>query len=194
MAGSDNQLRKAAQGDRQSQDELLRELMEPLHTFLRLRMGDGLAARETVSDIVQSACFDFVKRWRESPYPSRQALRRHLFLQAEHKLVDHVRRFGRLKRSAPTDSTEDAELAAYCETFLTPSRVASAKEQLQRVEHALKQLPEDYRRVILLSKIAQLSTTEIAEEMGRSASAIWTLLSRALARLAVCVDDPDQIS
>ena len=45
-------------------------------------------------------------------------------------------------------------------------------------------LPDEYRQVILLARIVGLSHADLAREMGRSETAVRTLLHRALARLA----------
>ena len=65
----------------------------------------------------------------------------------------------------------------------TPSREAIAREQLGRVEQAFESLPDDYRRVITLSRIVGLSHAEIAEVLGRTPGAVKTLLNRAVVRL-----------
>ena len=64
-----------------------------------------------------------------------------------------------------------------------------AREELERIESAFDRLPEEYREVITLARIAGLSRAEIAERMGRREGAVRTLLSRALARLAELLDE-----
>ena len=59
------------------------------------------------------------------------------------------------------------------------------REDLERIERAFAELPEDYREVILLSRLVGLSHREIAEDWGRKEGAIRVLLHRALARLSV---------
>jgi RNA polymerase sigma factor (sigma-70 family) len=66
----------------------------------------------------------------------------------------------------------------------TPSRHAIAREALARVEAAFDRLPEDYREVIVLHRIAGLSHREIGERLDRSEIASQRLLARALARLS----------
>jgi len=58
-----------------------------------------------------------------------------------------------------------------------------AFEEIERVEAAFDKLSDDYRQVILLSRIVGLSHREVAREMGRNEAAVRKLLSRALARL-----------
>jgi RNA polymerase sigma-70 factor (ECF subfamily) len=61
--------------------------------------------------------------------------------------------------------------------------VAIRAEDMQQLEAAFARLPEDYRQVLVSSRILGLSHGEIAEEMGRSEGAVRVLLHRALVRL-----------
>jgi len=65
----------------------------------------------------------------------------------------------------------------------TPSRIFSENESLSLFLEQLDQLPEDYRRVILLSKVEGFTTSEVAERLGKSAEATALLLHRAIKRL-----------
>lgn len=52
------------------------------------------------------------------------------------------------------------------------------------MEQAFEKLPEDYREVILLVRVAGLPYAAAAEQMGRTEPSIRNLLSRALSRLS----------
>ena len=65
----------------------------------------------------------------------------------------------------------------------SPSGQAAASEQLLQLAEVLERLPDDYRQVILLRNIEELSHEEIAERMGRSVGAVRMLWIRALAAL-----------
>ena len=86
---------------------------------------------------------------------------------------------------------EEVELLSQLRTFCTPSRHASAREELARAEAAFGQLPEDYRRVIALSRIQNLPHAAVAREMDRSIAATRTLLSRALGRMGTLLEEPE---
>ncbi len=190
-------LARAAGRDRSAQDRLIRRFMAPLHAYVRLRMGPFLRARESVRDIVQNACIEAMERLPSWPCRDVDDFRRGLFRVAEQRIVDRVRYHRSERRSTERERSAtdgDDELteqmaAAYRDSLLTPSRQASAREEIERIEAAFARLPEDYRRVILLSRFSGLPPAEIAEQMGRSHHAIWNLTSRALARLSVLLDD-----
>jgi DNA-directed RNA polymerase specialized sigma24 family protein len=59
------------------------------------------------------------------------------------------------------------------------------------VRRAFDELPADQRRVILLARIDGLAHEEIARRLGRTPLATRSLLSRALARLALILEQPD---
>ena len=56
------------------------------------------------------------------------------------------------------------------------------------MEAAFDSLPDDYREVITLARIAGLSHAEIARQMARSESAVRMLLSRALVAYIAAMD------
>ena len=56
-------------------------------------------------------------------------------------------------------------------------------EGLRRLLSDLDALPDDYRRVILLSRIEGLSTAEVAETLGKTREATALLLHRAIKKL-----------
>ncbi len=55
---------------------------------------------------------------------------------------------------------------------LTPSRVLAPKEELVRLLEQLDALPENYRRVIVMAKVEDLTTREIAERLGKPREAV----------------------
>jgi len=67
----------------------------------------------------------------------------------------------------------------------TPSVIASASEDLDRLENAMTMLKPDYRQVIVMAEIEGLSHQEIAATLGKSADATRMLLARAMAALSL---------
>jgi RNA polymerase sigma-70 factor (ECF subfamily) len=96
------------------------------------------------------------------------------------------------QRRRQSTGGDQAGLEAWSRSF-TPSRHAAAREELARLEAALRALDEDKREVILLSRIVGLTHAGIAAEMGRSELATRKLLSRALAELAERMVRPHKV-
>jgi RNA polymerase sigma-70 factor (ECF subfamily) len=65
----------------------------------------------------------------------------------------------------------------------SPSQEAIANEEAERFARALKQLPDDYRQVILLRYQEQHSFEEIGRQLGRTPNAARMLWLRAVERL-----------
>lgn len=177
----------AAAGDRSAQDALLRYGLPELQRFLGRRMGPLLRSLETSADLAQSVCGEVLQDLGEFQDRGKGTFRRWLFARAEHKILKRCR----FHRQEKRDARRREELPRASAEFRlgaadpSPSRHAIATEEWQRFRAALAALPEDYREVILLSRVAGLTPEQVAEKMGRTRAAVWTLLSRALARLAV---------
>ena len=186
----------AARGDLRARDELFEQHLAGLRAFVRLRLGALLRARESSTDIVHSVCREALEDIGGFEYRDEAGFRHWLYQQAERKIVDRARYWGREKRDvrrevglaearrAARGRHEDSRELDCMQSFFTPSRDAEAREELDRVERAFAELPPDYREVITLARIVDLPHAEIAKAMGRSEGAVRTLLSRALARLA----------
>ena len=66
-----------------------------------------------------------------------------------------------------------------------PEKVAVRNAQLAALSAALDTLPEDQRRCWLLREVAELSYTEIAQELDTSVSTVRGLLSRARSSITI---------
>ena len=95
---------------------------------------------------------------------------------------------GILKRQAATARRRrarrpDASRAAPVSTSVTPAQVAEEREENERLNEALRSLPEPYRGVGLMRWKHGLEPAEIADIRGQAPGTIWSLLSRAKALL-----------
>jgi RNA polymerase sigma-70 factor (ECF subfamily) len=91
---------------------------------------------------------------------------------------------GRIAAKGDPDRSHADLLRAIAGNAATPSHIAAGRESLARIEAALRDLPEDHREIILMSRLMGLSHAEIAEHLDRTESAVRTTLCRALAKLA----------
>ncbi|MEM7306429.1 MAG: RNA polymerase sigma factor [Planctomycetota bacterium] len=186
-------VQRATGGDQAAVELLLAEHLSRLRAFLRLRMGAVVRSKESTEDLVQSVCREALERLDGFEYRGEASFRHWLFRQAEHKVIDRGRFYRRGKRDAEREIALEAqghesETLRGLESLFTPSRDAVAHEELARLEQAFGKLPPDYQEVILLARVVELPHAKIAERMGRTVSATWTLLSRALARLSTHLD------
>lgn len=193
-AAERERIARAARGDDAAVEELLGAHLDGLRGYVRLRMGRVLRTREESADLVQSVCREVLADLDGFEYRGHAAFRDWLFTCAEHKLRDRARFWARDRRDAareqPLAGFDDDELATLdgLSSLLSPSRDAVAAEELAGLETAFAKLEPDYREVILLARVVGLSHAEIAQRMGRTESATWNLLSRALAKLSTLLE------
>lgn len=158
-----------------------------LRAFVRLRAGPELRLREASSDLVQSVCREVLEHADRFQHPNESAFRRWLFTTALRKIADRADHWHAQKRDVAREETlpsrDDGALLRCYSSFASPSRIAMAREEIERVEKAFEHLTEEQREVITLAHVVGLSRAEIAAHMGRSEGAVRVLLHRSLARL-----------
>jgi RNA polymerase sigma-70 factor (ECF subfamily) len=197
-------VQSAVDGDRVARGELMQRHLPGLLAFVRRRLGRQLRTRDSSLDLVQSVCREALEGLPRFQYRGPDSFRNWLLCQAENKIRDRGRFWNRARRSHERESgavsavlarerAEGVELMSQLRTFATPSRHASAREELVRAERAFGELPDDYRRVIVLTRIQGRSHEDVARAMGRSEAATRTLLSRALARIATMLEESEQV-
>src|SRR5262245_28326710 len=99
------------------------------------------------------------------------------------------RRLGReVSVNPPGTSSERGGALAADQT--SPSGRVARIEETESLLRALEQLPEDYRRVIVLRYQEQLPFEEIAVRMNRSANAVRIIWSRAVRQLGEILKEP----
>lgn len=186
-------LARAADGDRAAIGQVLVDNLPQLEAYLRLQAGPAIRRKESLSDLVQSVCLAALRDLSGFEFRGESQFRHWLCKHALHKLVNKHEYYAAQKRDvareaqagpAPdSDASGDLLLQCYA-TICTPSRCASAREQLQQFEAAFDELAEDYREAITLRRIVGLDYPEIAEVMQRSEGAVRNLVYRGLARLS----------
>ena len=188
-------LQRLQDGDEAAVDELLNAHLPDLRTFVRLRTGPFLRSHESTSDLVQSVCREILTQRERFQYPGSEGFRRWLYTTVMRKIgkrADYYRAQRRdVQRNVqlPDDAGAGGLLDAY-RRFCSPSAEMQATEEVERIEAAFDELPEDYREVVTLARIARLSHKEIAERMGRTEGSVRMLLYRALERLSELLEAP----
>ena len=178
---------EASRGDRGAVEELLVRHLPGLRTFVHLKTGGTVRARETESDIVQSICREVLQRAPAYRYGGEAGFRHWLYTTALRKILDksafHTAERRDLRREdAPAEA--DGAGAPGEPRFASPSGVAMGREELERLSGVFETLDPDHREVILLSRVVGLSRAEVAAEMGRTEASVRNLLHRALAKLS----------
>lgn len=163
-----------------------------LRLLARNEIDSRFAGKFDASDAVQQTLMEAWQGWenfRGSEEPQRLAWLRQIMA---HQLAHLARHYaGTQKRDVAREVSIEHTLnqsAQRLDALLpardgSPSGQAAASEQRLQLAEVLERLPDDYRQVILLRNIEELSHEEIAERLGRSVGAVRMLWVRALAAL-----------
>jgi RNA polymerase sigma-70 factor, ECF subfamily len=179
---------RAAAGDTGALDEIFRRNLGPLVAFIRMKAGGIVTANETPMDLAQSVCREVLQDFDQFEAAGEVAFRSWLFLHATRKIASRYRYHKRDKRDVGRAvPLADHEAKTLIETYrgvATPSRYATSKEEVDRIEDAIRKLPEDQRDAVMMAKMMNLDYSEIARQMTRSESSVRGLVARGLAVLA----------
>lgn len=182
--------------DEEALEALLDEHLPGLRGFVRLRFGEGLRAKESSSDLVQSVCREILTHRSRYRYPGRDGFKRWLYTTALRKISNRAKHYRAQKREAarevaPAGPADEERLADCYRSIATPSEELVAREQVDRIERAFDRLSDAQREVLTLTRLAGLGVAEVAEHVGRTEGAVRTMLSRAQAKLADVLDAGD---
>jgi len=176
---------KAKAGDGAAMKDLLVHYLPSLREFVAARMSPLLRAREASEDVVQSTCREVLAGLARFEFRGEDAFRGWLFTAVLNKVQKRERDL-RARRRDPRLEQPLGETPSRSEPPAlqpTPSQAVIATEQRRRLENAIAALPEDYRTVLSLARLAQLPRAEIAARLGRSEASVRSLLTRALQAL-----------
>lgn len=182
--------------NRPAGEALLSEHLDLLRAYVRGRLGAKLRTKETSLDLVQSVCREALGDLSRFEERGEGSFRRWLLTRAENKIRDKGRFWNRDRRALDQEQPivvtgSDGEDIGTGEPadVRSPADAAAAREELTRLEAAFAELPEDYRAVIVMTKLEGLGHDEVSERLGRTQAATRTLLCRALARLSTALED-----
>lgn len=149
------------------------EIVRRHSPLMRAYVSRIVGSLSEADDVVQES---FVVAWRQLPsLRDRAALKAWLMRIASREALAHVR-----KRPVVAD-LDIMEPAAPVDA--QPEAVAIRRAQLEALSAALGTLPENERRCWLLREVAELSYTEIANEMDIPVSTVRGYLARARSRI-----------
>ena len=156
-------------------NDAFREYSPGVCAYLRTR---GVEDPEAVTQEVFLALYPRLSDLRGGP----AGLRTLIFTIAHARAVDSHRRRARTPASIEYDPSQDCRL--------TPSAEDQVLDNMTGGHALLENLSEDYREVLALRIIAELSLENTARIMNKSPGAIKQLQRRALARLKESLQVP----
>jgi len=178
-------IEKAQMGDPEAFGLLVARYEERVRAQIRPRLGSRLARKVDVDDIAQEAFLEAFRQIRGFEWKGEAAFVSWLSVIARRALHRELRRLTCEKRDMDLEESlgdlpEDEDPAG---DGITPSKILRRSERFERLQKALGELEEEYRRVIFLAHFRRLPTREIAARIGRSPNAASKLLLRAHLKL-----------
>jgi RNA polymerase sigma-70 factor (ECF subfamily) len=177
-------LDRIRQGDRDAFTPLFESYRQRLFVWIHYKLSPDRRRPEDIEEILQetflAACSDLAQFEYRSPGSFLRWLRR----IAEHVIADEARAQSRQKRKvepvrfrSETNPHGPEPMDSH-----TPSRLLAEREQVEAILRQLNSLPEQYREVILLSRMEGLTTLEISQRIGKTKQEVSMLLHRAIRR------------
>ncbi len=195
----DELVKLAKAGDAQALGQLLESYRNYLGLLARVQVGRRLQGKLDASDVLQETFLEAyrgVDHFRGSSEREflgwlRQILAANLSNQVR-RYYGTKRRNLRLERDLADDmerSSQALDRGLVAEQS-SPSQLAARREQAVLLADSLSGLPPDYREVIILRHLEDLTFPEVAKRMGRTEDSVKNLWARALARLRRVMEDP----
>jgi RNA polymerase sigma-70 factor (ECF subfamily) len=185
-------LPRARAGDNLALGQLLELYRNYLALLARYQIGRRLQGKADASDLVQET---FLEAFRDFAHfrGNTEAelvgwLRRILATNLANLVGRYYgtqRRDVRLERQLADEldqSSQDLSQSLVAKQS-SPSQQAARRELAVVLADVLEQLPENYRQVLVLRHLEELSWPEVACRLGRSVDSVKNLWARALARL-----------
>lgn len=166
-------IKKAQHGDHCAFGELYECHAPVIFRYLFAHLDSRMDAEDLTGEV-------FLKAWQSLPKYNEHGVPflAFLFRVARNVLVDHYRKSNRM------DSKTTEELDGFQqENVLEPMETVGNRMEHQHILMVLSRLRPDYRTVLTLRFVSDLSPEETAQVMERSVGAIRVLQHRALAAL-----------
>jgi RNA polymerase sigma-70 factor (ECF subfamily) len=164
----------AAQSDRAAFAPLYRRYVDRVYGYAFYQLGDHHDAEDATERTFMAALGGL------PAFEDRGSTFRAWLFRIAHNTVANAHRSRRRRRAEPLP--ESFERAA---PNADPARLVALADELREVRHAIADMPDDRRQVILLRFVDGLSTAEVADVLDRSPGAVRVLLHRSLRDLAV---------
>jgi RNA polymerase sigma-70 factor (ECF subfamily) len=185
-------LRQARQGDLAALGRLFELYRGYLGLLARLQIGRRLQGKVDAADLVQDTFLTAHHHFAQFQGTTEGELVAWLRQVLASRLGDLLRRYCgaqardvRLERELAGELEQSSRVLDHglMAKQSSPSQQAARREQAVLLADALNRLPADYREVIILHHLEDLSFPDVARRMGRTIDSVKNLWIRALARL-----------
>ena len=170
MSIEEDVVARAIKGDGEAFAQLYEEHFDKVYRYIHLRLGNQAEAEDLTQDVFIKALEAIGSyKWRNLPFAS------WLFRIAHNKVIDYLRKRGKVEKVALEDVTLVAES--------DPLRITERNIEIGRLVENIKNLSPAQREVISLRFGAELSIAEVAKILGKSPGTVKALQYNGIAAL-----------
>lgn len=185
-------LRRAARGDEDAFTVLYARHQPALYRFALRMTGHAWAAEEIVQDVFLTLIRD-PKKYddRRGPFSA------FLFGITRNRVLKHFERSPR--ETALQEASEDPAVAhPTLRESRTPAHFAEQTERVERIRAAVLDLPVEFREVVVLCELEELSYEETSQRLGCPIGTVRSRLHRGrallLAKLEILREPPRRVT
>jgi RNA polymerase sigma-70 factor (ECF subfamily) len=165
-------VKQAQEGDLEAFGLLYERFAPQAYRFIYAHLGNQQDAEDLVEEV-------FLRVWRSLPqYKERGTpFRAFVMRVARNAVIDRYRSASRMEQPLALEDNVPVD------TNPNPEEAALKRQEVEEVRRVIFQLPKDYRTVVSLRFLANLSPEETALVMGKSPGAVRVMQHRALEAL-----------
>lgn len=145
------------------------QYFDAIRNYIYYKSGDSQLATDIAQDV-------FLKLWEKDVEFIEIATKSLLYKMANQRFIDFVRK-------SKVINTYQAKIQLSIKDSMNPQSQLEYKELKQRYELALARLPDKQREVFLMSRIEELTYSEIALRLNISVKAVEKRMYNALQKL-----------
>ncbi len=155
-----------------------------IYGFITRLVGSRAAAEDLTQEV-------FLRVWKKlNAYDPKQSFKAWIFRIARNASIDWLRK----KKTIPFSNLETAESGEYIEESIPDmeplqEELFEKKEIASMLEGIMQKLSEDYRAVLLLHYVNDMTFQEIAESLNRPMNTVKSQHRRALVALKALIDE-----
>ena len=156
------------------------EYLDPIYRFVFFKVN----SKEEAEDLTSSV---FLKAWdyiQDNNLKDHKTLKSFLYKVARNAVIDHYRKESRVQNVSIQDKVA-LHIQDHDQDIGTKLQIAS---EFKEIQSKLQELKDEYREVIILKYVNELSTKEIADILDKSRGNIRVLSYRALEALRKLID------
>lgn len=169
-------VRKDISSNRKAVDELFRKHYKVLRAYAYRLVSD----KDMAEDLVQDAYYELWKKQDDLIFDP--AIRSYLFKSVYSKALNHLNSKANTQNEYLEQNTEEKIQHVYLQSLETDLEADFFARELETKIHTIvTSLPEQCRKVFILSRKYELKNKEIAERLGISVKAVEKHISKALA-------------